>query len=123
MFERGQSYLVYAYRNKETGKLGTGICTRTQLLSKATEDLEYFRGLKDAKSGGMVYGMVTKYLVRKSNDEYKPNPPLANILLTFSGNGNIYEALTDEKGEYRLSNYRGGRIQNERQSSGRNVGF
>ncbi len=107
-FENGQSYLIYAYRNKETGKLGTGICTRTQLLSKASEDLEYFRGLKDAKAGGTVYGKVTKYLVRKSDDEYKPNPPLANIRLTFLGNGNSYEALTDEKGEYRLSNIAAG---------------
>jgi len=101
-FENGQSYLVYAYRNKETGKLGTGICTRTQLLSSAGEDLEYFRGLKDAKAGGMVYGKVTKYLARKSDDEYKPNPPLQNILLTFTG-GSQYSATTDEKGEYRLS--------------------
>jgi hypothetical protein len=107
-FETGQSYLIYAYRNKETGKLGTGICTRTQLLSKATEDLEYFRGLKDAKAGGTVYGKVTKYLIRKSDDEYKPNPPLQNIRLTFLGNGNSYEALTDEKGEYRLSNLAAG---------------
>jgi len=102
-FETGQSYLVYAYRNQETGKLGTGICTRTQLLSKATDDLEYFRGLKDAKAGGTVYGKVTKYLVRKYDDDYQPNPPLANIRLTFLGNEKTYEALTDEKGEYRLS--------------------
>ncbi|HXG83603.1 MAG TPA: hypothetical protein VNI84_06210 [Pyrinomonadaceae bacterium] len=107
-FENGQSYLVYAYRNKETGKLGTGICTRTQVLSKASEDLEYFRGLKDAKAGGTVYGKVTKYLVRKSDDEYKPNPPLQNILLTFAGNGNQYKATTDDKGEYRLSNLAAG---------------
>jgi len=102
-FESGQNYLVYAYRNKETGRLGTGICTRTQLLSKAAEDLEYFRGLKDAKAGGTVYGMITKYLVRKSDDEYKPNPPLTNIRLTFTGNGKTYEVMTNEKGEYRLS--------------------
>ncbi|HEX8637455.1 MAG TPA: hypothetical protein VF692_05285 [Pyrinomonadaceae bacterium] len=106
-FEIGQSYLVYAYRNKETGTLGTGICTRTQVLSQATEDLEYFRGLKDAKAGGTVYGKVTKYLVRRY-DDYKPNPPLPNILLTFTGNGNKHEATTDEKGEYRLSNLAAG---------------
>ena len=107
-FESGQSYLIYAYRIRETGKLATGICTRTQLLSKASEDLEYFRGLKDAKSGGMVYGKVTKYLVRKSDDDYKPNPPLQNIRLTFLGKENTYEALTDEKGEYRLSSLQAG---------------
>jgi hypothetical protein len=103
-FESGQNYLVYAYRNKETGKLGTGICTRTQVLSKAAEDLEYFRGLKEAKAGGTVYGKIVKRLNRKSSDEYQPNPPLANILLTLTGNNNRYEVSTDENGEYRLSN-------------------
>lgn len=102
-FETGQSYLVYAYRDSETGKMSSNICTRTQLLSKATEDLEYFRGLKDAKAGGTVYGQVIKHLVRKQDDEYKPNPPLENITLTFLGNGNTYEATTDADGKYRIS--------------------
>lgn len=102
-FETGQSYLVYAYRNRETGKLGTGICTRTQLLAKASEDLEYIRGLKDAPSGGAISGKVVKYLVRKSDDEYKPNPPLENVQITFVGKDNTYEATTDGRGEYRLT--------------------
>lgn len=106
-FENGQSYLVYAYRNKETGVLGTGICTRTRVLSKATEDLEYFRGLKDAKSGGTVYGTVEQRHICKSG-ECRPNAPLPNILLTLTGNGNKYETTTDEKGEYRLSNLTAG---------------
>lgn len=102
-FQTGQSYLVYAYRTKEDNKLRTGICTRTRLLSQASEDLEYFRGLKNAKSGGMIFGTVMKRHVRK-NDEYKPPTPLEHILLTFQRDGNSYEALTDDKGEYRLSN-------------------
>lgn len=36
-FEEGKSYLVYAYG--EPGKLATGLCTRTQQLSKAEKDL------------------------------------------------------------------------------------
>lgn len=102
-------YLVYAYRNKETGKLTTGICTRTQLLSEAKEDLEYFRSLKNAKSGGTVYGTVLKRFVRKSNEDYKPDQPLANIRLIFeSSGGSFFDALTDAKGEYRLSNIAAG---------------
>lgn len=90
------------------GALRTAICTRTRLLSMATEDLEYFRGLKNAKSGAMIYGTVTKRYARKNDDEYKPPTPLEHILLTFQGNGNLYEALTNDKGEYRLSNLAAG---------------
>ncbi len=70
-FEVGQSYLVYAYKNQATGKLGTGICTRTQLLSKAAEDIEYFRSLPSAKSGATIFGKVVKRFVRKDDDAYR----------------------------------------------------
>jgi putative component of toxin-antitoxin plasmid stabilization module len=36
-FQTGQSYLVYAERQK--GKLSTNLCTRTKLTSQASEDL------------------------------------------------------------------------------------
>lgn len=102
-FEKGQNYLVYAYKNLETGELGTGICSRTALLSRATEDLEYFRGLKDAKPGATVYGVVMKRFVRKTDEPYRENVPVANVALTIEGNNNSYETKTDEKGEFRLT--------------------
>ncbi|MCH9662843.1 MAG: hypothetical protein K0U66_04170, partial [Gammaproteobacteria bacterium] len=43
-FEEGESYLVYAYRADQTDDLGASICSRTQLLTSASEDLTYLRG-------------------------------------------------------------------------------
>lgn len=102
-FEVGQSYLVYAYKNPKTGKLGTGICTRTQLLSKAGEDLEYFRSLKNAELGSTIYGKVLKRFVFKEGETYKEPVPLANIPITLEGESGILDTFTDEKGEYRLN--------------------
>ena len=42
-FRRGDTYLVYAHRRDGAKRLYTGICSRTQALSDATEDLEYFK--------------------------------------------------------------------------------
>jgi hypothetical protein len=47
-FERGEDYLVYAYRSPQ-GKLATGICSRTRRLSDADEDLNYLHSLTSAK--------------------------------------------------------------------------
>ncbi|HZB45241.1 MAG TPA: hypothetical protein VE360_08360, partial [Pyrinomonadaceae bacterium] len=44
-FEQGASYLVYAYRLGKSGRLGTGICSRTRPVAGAAEDLEFLRGL------------------------------------------------------------------------------
>jgi hypothetical protein len=39
IFEADREYLVYAYREEKAGALYTSICTRTNLLSKAEEDV------------------------------------------------------------------------------------
>lgn len=41
-FQRGVSYVVYAFRNTD-GQLVASLCSRTRELSAAAEDLEYFR--------------------------------------------------------------------------------
>ncbi len=38
-FEVGETYLVYTFADSETGALWTNICTRTNVLRDATEDL------------------------------------------------------------------------------------
>lgn len=38
-FDRGQSYLVYAYSSKDQKGLLTNICTRTKLLAQAKQDV------------------------------------------------------------------------------------
>jgi hypothetical protein len=46
-FQTGTEYVLYAYNNAE-GSLETGICSRTQPVAKATEDVSYFRAMAGA---------------------------------------------------------------------------
>ena len=100
-FELNENYLVYADNYK--GKIYAGICSRTQLLSKAGEDIEYINNLSKTKPGAAVYGSVSKYLQRKSDEEWQPNLPLPNIRLTLEGNGKSFEVTTDSQGEFRVA--------------------
>ena len=106
-FEVNESYLVYAWNNG--GKLSTGICSRTRRLTDAAEDLHYIRDLADAKPGGSIYGHVSKYLTRKSTDDYKPNPPLPNIPILIEGANGRFETATDSGGQYRVDNIPAGK--------------
>lgn len=107
-FEMNESYLVYGWKNDE-GNFSTGICSRTRKLSDAVDDLAYIRGLADAKPGGSIYGRVNKYLIRKSNDEYKPNPPLANIPVFIEGEKARFETFTDASGMFRVDDIPAGK--------------
>ena len=97
-FQLNESYLVYAWDNE--GKISTGICSPTKRLSDAGEDMAYIRGLPDAPSGGRIYGRVSQYLVRRSDDEYKPNPPMPNVAITIEGAKSKKETTTDSAGAF-----------------------
>ena len=79
-FQVNATYLMYAYKN-ESGRLQTDICTRTALISRAREDLDYLGpavsekgaccGSPDIFSGDAVLflGMIFFLLKRgKTND-------------------------------------------------------
>jgi len=105
-FKPNESYLVYA--DNYNGKIYTGICNRTRPLSEAAEDLEYINNLAKAGTGATIYGAVNKYRRLKSDEEWQPQPPLPDILLTLEGNGKTYEATTDMKGEFRIADLTAG---------------
>ena len=97
-FRVGGQYLVYAYRNADN-KLATGICSRTRLLSEASEDLKYFEGLAKAKSGAEIFGEV-----KRLNKPPAVDPtPVADVKIVIEGSSSRLEAVTDEKGSYRIS--------------------
>jgi len=47
-FKIGESYFVYAYRERNSATLATGVCSRTRLLRDAAEDLAFARAQKTA---------------------------------------------------------------------------
>lgn len=99
-FVSGEKYLVYAYKNKQTGEFHAGICSRTQLLANAAEDLQYFRSLATKPSGSTVSGFVVQTFPYKNDAPYKNPQPLANIPVIIENSLNKSETKTDEKGAY-----------------------
>jgi len=59
-FKEGVSYLVYAFHGPENGELGTGICSRTRPLSKASEDLEFLSRKDDPSLGAGIEGTIAE---------------------------------------------------------------
>ena len=99
-FRLGGQYLVYAYGGN--GKtLQTSICTRTRLLSDATADLEYIRGLSKAAPGGTISGEVR--LRRPSREDDDSLPPVKDVKILFEGSNKKFERKTDSEGKYRIS--------------------
>jgi len=99
-FRLGGQYLVYAYGGN--GKtLETSICTRTRLLSDATADLEYIRGLSKAAPGGTISGEVR--LHRPSRENNDTLPPVKDVKILFDGPNIKFERKTDSEGKYRIS--------------------
>jgi 5-hydroxyisourate hydrolase-like protein (transthyretin family) len=99
-FRLGGQYLVYAYG--DNGKtLSTSICARTRLLSDATADLEYIRGLSKAAPGGTISGEVR--LRRPSRVDEETLPPVKDVRILFEGPNKKFERKTDSEGKYSVS--------------------
>ena len=99
-FKAGERYLVYAHRGQRDGRLSTGICSRTRLLSEADEDLAFVAGLATAAPTGSVSGKVFKqnYEWREGEPFYKP---LAGVGVRVEGPGASHELKTDARGAFR----------------------
>jgi protocatechuate 3,4-dioxygenase beta subunit len=102
-FVPGQTYLVYGYKGDIGINLDAG--TRTQHISDVTEDLEFLRSLPTKKRGITIYGNV-KQVFRSSleNDNSRPVPKVSVIIAHTKDAEKVYRAVTDENGDYRISN-------------------
>jgi hypothetical protein len=108
-FANGERYLVYAYRNPETGDLGASMCSRTVPMSdpRAGADLAYF----DARRAGRPTGGWLSGVVEERHYDSARGPegrvrqwvvrPLARIPITVtSPTGESHSTLTDTNGRY-----------------------
>ena len=98
-FQLGGQYLVYAY--SDGNKLATGICSRTRLVAEAADDLAYFQGLATAEPGATISGEV-KRLDRAARWEDRLQP-VSDVKIVIEGPSRRVEAITDNKGNYRVS--------------------
>jgi hypothetical protein len=91
-FENGERLLVYAYRDKSSGRLEILPCTRLTSLSHADEDLAYINSVNQNKSGQFFQGKI----------ENVPYGPLAEAKVTIEGNDKKLETVTDKEGDFKV---------------------
>lgn len=106
-FKQGEKYLIYAHRrdDKLNVRIGT---TRTKLLAEASDELEYLRGLQRGEPQAQIVGRVgqqTSEIKRKLGSLFDRDwrffgAPMAGTRVFAKSAGQIYETVTDDKGEY-----------------------
>ncbi|MGH9795494.1 MAG: MSCRAMM family protein [Candidatus Acidiferrales bacterium] len=99
-FRVGERYLVYAHRDAKTGQIVTGICTRTQPLSRADADLAFLSSLARPQSSGRIFGQVTRHVfdMREGRDGERTGIP--GVAVMAAGPTRRFRAVTDNGGEY-----------------------
>lgn len=102
-FQTGETYLVYADNDEETGRLRTGICYRTRRLSDAGEDLAY---LYYFEKGGPASSRLEGYVTTKRNQD-RPTytdhveDPAAGITVSLdTSSGQRFIAKSDAAGRF-----------------------
>jgi 5-hydroxyisourate hydrolase-like protein (transthyretin family) len=101
-FNDGETYLVYASRNKENQRLYTSVCTRTRPISQASGDLDYIRNLPNMDAGAVIFGKVNKPNYKAKEGEAF-SMPVSSANLIIEGESLRIEARTDEQGGYRIT--------------------
>lgn len=109
--EANKSYLIYASKEKKTGALWTGMCTRTTSLEYAKDDLKYLHSLKEnGNKGGTIQGKVvdeeSAYAEKTKKPEgvdkvYVNRKDSKEILTTEIESDGSYKLTGLEKGKYR----------------------
>jgi hypothetical protein len=106
-FEKGETYLVYAYAYGVGKSLTTNICSRTKLFAGAADDLEFLRSVPTRAPGVTISGEVMR---RHLNTEgnVKTGGGMAGATLIVEGGGESRKVLTDARGHYTLSGLKAG---------------
>ena len=108
-FRPGREYLVYAVSVAGTPDLTTSLCSRTQIIERASADVEYARSLSsDAPPAARVFGRVflrNRDLARR-RDHDRPLPGATVFVLRGES---VLEITTDARGAFSLSDLVAGR--------------
>jgi len=100
-FREGELYLVYAYPHPTTGKLYSGICTRTRRLAEAGDDLEYFAHQDDPVHGAGIEGWIEE-LARGADNNIETTGPLKGARVKIEGQPGSWTVITGSDGRFRL---------------------
>lgn len=100
-FIKGMTYLVYAHVGKSG--LSTSICSRTQVLSQAGEDVAYIRGaMQQPSAAGRVFGRVV-YPRDPDGPPGTDSTPVAGYTVSLSGGQTTRSTTTGRDGTYEFT--------------------
>jgi len=96
-FKPGERYLVFAYKNPETGTFHTNICSGTAPLAESQEGVAYLRSVAKQPLGGTLFGEVFRE-VHKGDDVVPERIAKTEIILE---NGKErFAGLSDADGKF-----------------------
>lgn len=101
-FEVAKQYLIYASKSVNENRLYTGICSRTRLLSEASDDLKYFYSLPPEGSGSTIAVSVRRYVLPLHDDSRFEITPLPSVKVTVDGGGKHFQGETDQEGQFKF---------------------
>lgn len=125
-FETGERYLVYAYKHDSPTTLrgmplilisggsslavplSTMLCTRTQPLKQAVDDLELIRALNAGKPETRIFGRVIDHTPQPNDPSPFSSRFMAGVTVKAENENNHYEAQTDNDGRYQFRNIKPG---------------
>ena len=101
-YRRGETYLVYAYRDEERGVLSTSSCA-TRTLAESQDSVEYARWIATGPALGRVFGSIVheQWDPERNESVQHPFPPGVTVTLTGpSGVRTIVPASTGAFGQF-----------------------
>lgn len=101
-FEVGESYLIYAYGDSDAA-LGTGMCTRTNDLAAALDEIHYLRATSRGTPEPRLYGSVIRFDDDATGTGGGLYTPLEGIKVVVEGVGQRVEAVTDKRGLFSIA--------------------
>lgn len=109
-FLANKNYLVYAWRDQNSGRLKTGACSRTALVEESAENIENLRAITSGRGVSRVFGFAT------SNPSdlqipVRPSLPIAGIPIVVRSGSVSWRTVTNDRGEYEITNLPAGKYE------------
>lgn len=87
-FQSGETYLIYANSDEQTGKIETGVCSRTRRLTDAGDDLAYlfFVGQHEGKNV-QIEGKLAPIPRDHASEKPEGDPLPSGLIVALNGEG------------------------------------
>jgi len=105
-FKSGERYLVFAYKNAQTGTFHTNICSGTAPLAESSESVAYLRSVAKRLFGGTLSGEVFREVHKE--DDVVPEPISKTEIILENGKER-FTGLSDANGKFEVRGIKPGR--------------